>query len=67
MITSELSEIPEQMGPCSTHGRMNCLECYDIEPEDLDDDGNFVVVDGEQLIAWNSETARQRVGGTFGS
>jgi hypothetical protein len=43
------TEIPDDLGPCGIHGRMNCLECYDLEPEDIDEDGNLVVVDG-QLI-----------------
>lgn len=42
--------IPDQMGPCSAHATINCLQCYDIEPEDLDDDGNLIVVDGEKLL-----------------
>ena len=24
-------EMPDDLGPCSTHGRMNCLECYDLD------------------------------------
>lgn len=42
--------IPDQMGPCSGHATINCLQCYDIEPEELDDDGNLIVVDGEKLL-----------------
>ena len=42
-------EYPDQCGPCLTHGRINCLECYDINPEDLDDDGNLIVVDGQKI------------------
>ena len=26
----------EEAGPCTAHGRMNCLECFDIDPEDID-------------------------------
>lgn len=43
------NEIPADFGPCMTHGRINCLECYDIEPEDLDDDGHLIVVDGQSI------------------
>jgi hypothetical protein len=42
-------EIPDALGPCGTHARLNCLECYDIEPEDLDDNGDLVVVDGQSI------------------
>lgn len=30
-------EVPDELGPCSAHGRMNCLECYDVESEDIDE------------------------------
>lgn len=36
---------PEENGPCSLHGVINCLQCYDVDLEDLpliDGDDNLV-------------------------
>ena len=30
-------EHQDEIGPCTAHGRMNCLECYDIDPSDLEE------------------------------
>ena len=48
-MTATLLEEPMQCGPCSEHATINCLQCYDINLEDLDDDGYLIVVDGESL------------------
>jgi hypothetical protein len=47
----ELLKMPEnvELGPCATHATINCLQCYDIDPEDLDEDGNLIVVDGQEI------------------
>jgi hypothetical protein len=35
-------EHQDEIGPCTAHGRMNCFECYDIAPEDLDEESEDV-------------------------
>ena len=50
----------DQLGPCATHATLNCLECFDIEPEDLDEDGDLIVVNGagdnRRAERWKSMT-----------
>jgi hypothetical protein len=53
--------IPDNLGPCSTHGAMNCLQCYNLDPEDIDDEGNLVVVDGQSITDTISEGLRHQV------
>ena len=32
----DIDDMPDSLGPCSTHGRMNCLECYDLDIDDVE-------------------------------
>jgi hypothetical protein len=40
----------KELGPCAAHATINCLQCFDIDLEDLDEDGNLIVVDGQSVI-----------------
>ena len=47
--TATFTEDDPQLGPCAAHATINCLQCFDIDIEDLDEDGNLIVVDGQSV------------------
>ena len=48
-MTHDYDEPLAELGPCAAHATINCLQCFDINPEDLDEDGNLIVVDGQRV------------------
>lgn len=53
--TIESMEDNTELGPCAAHATINCLQCFDIDLEDLDEDGNLIVVDGQSVTNWHNE------------